>query len=500
MKCHVQGSNSGVEKEMKTPYSKSLSTAVMAFIIALLIGQAGSAQVQNSPSESSEGLWSGAPKIGNQAVPPIVFRIIKNLDGRFNAYLESPDGIRRIRASRVTSTNEIVRVDVDEIGGVFEGRPSDDRLSMDGKWTQAGRSFPLVIKRTNEQPRPNRPQEPKKPYPYDVEEIVCENKEAGVKLAGTLTLPHTKGPFPAVRIIGGSGSLNRDDECFGHRTFLVLADYLTRRGLAVLRLDKRGVWKSGGRYENATTEDFASDALASVEYLKSRNQVDPKRIGLIGHSEGAMIAPMLAAKSPDIAFIVMIAGPGVPLDETMTIQNCLYAEAGGADRNKVEFLRDWYKRFYAVAINEKEDTAAAEKIRKMYADLNESQKQMLGWSEEKLDREIGEVLSPWHRYLLAFDPKVFLTKVKCPVLAVIGQKDLQVSSAENLAGIDEALKAGGNRKYIVKELPGLNHLLQTAETGAESEYAQIEETIAPLALKTIGDWIIKQTSGAVTEK
>jgi pimeloyl-ACP methyl ester carboxylesterase len=463
----------------------------MAFIIALLISQGVFAQVQSTPADGFEGLWSGAPEIGNQAVPPIVFRIIKNLDGLFNAYLESPDGIRQIRASRVTSTNGILRLDVDEIGGVFEGKLSDDRISIDGKWTQAGRSFPLVIKRTNEQPRPNRPQEPKKPYPYDVEEIVCENKEAGVKLAGTLTLPRTKGPFPAVRLIGGSGSLNLDDECFGHRTFLVLADYLTRRGLAVLRLDKRGVFKSGGQYENATTEDFAGDAMASVEYLKSRKQIDPRRIGLIGHSEGAMIAPMLAAKSPDVAFIVIIAGPGVPLDEAMTIQNCLYAEADGADKSKVTLLRDWYKNFYAVAINEKDDTAAAEKIRKMYAGLTEPQKQMLGWSEGKLSREIGIVLSPWHRYLLAFDPKVFLTKVKCPVLAVIGQKDLQVSPAENLAGITDALKAGGNQDFVVKELPGLNHLLQTAETGAESEYAKIEETIAPLALKTIGDWIIE---------
>jgi pimeloyl-ACP methyl ester carboxylesterase len=485
---------------MKTHNLNSRSMVLTTFLIALLICRVGSAQAQNTPTDVLEGLWSGAPEIGGQAVPPIVFRIIKNLDGRFNAYLESPDGIRRIRARRVTRTGNILRLDVDEIGGAFEGKLSDDRISIDGKWTQAGHSFPLVIKRTNEQPHPNRPQEPQKPYPYDVEEIVCENKEADVKLAGTLTLPRAKGPFPAVRIIGGSGSLNRDDECFGHRTFLVLADYLTRRGLAVLRLDKRGVWKSGGQYENATTEDFAGDALASVEYLKSRKEINPKRIGLIGHSEGAMIAPMLAAKSPDIAFIVMIAGPGVPLDEAMTIQNCLYAEADGADRNKVDFLRDWYKHFYAVAIGEKDDAVAAEKMRKMYAGLTETQKQMLGWSEGKLDREIGEVLSPWHRYLLAFNPEVFLKKVECPVLAVIGQKDLQVSPAENLAGIANALKAGGNQDFIVKELPDLNHLLQTAETGAESEYAQIDQTIAPLALKTIGDWIIEQTGEAVAEK
>lgn len=485
---------------MKTLNPNSRSTVVMAFLIALLIGQAGPAQVQSTPAEDFEGLWSGAPQIGDQAIPPIVFRIIKNLDGRFNAYLESPDGIRSIRASRVTSTDDNLLLEVDQIGGMFEGRLAAGNQTIEGKWTQAGHSFPLVIKRTSEQPRSNRPQEPREPYPYDVEEIVCENKEAGVKLAGTLTLPRSKGPFPAVRLIGGSGSLNRDDKCFGHRSFFVLADYLTRRGLVVLRLDKRGVWKSGGQYENATTGDFASDALASVEYLKSRKEIDPKRIGLIGHSEGAMIAPMLAAKSPDVTFIVMIAGPGVPLDEAMVIQNCLYAEADGADKNKVEFLRDWYKRFYSVAIDEKDDASAAEKISKMYAGLTEPQKQMLGWSEAKLNKEVTEVLSPWWRYLLAFDPEKYLMKVKCPVLAVIGGKDLQVAPTENLAGIAAALKAGDNRNFMVKELPDLNHLLQTAETGAESEYAQIEETIAPLALQTIGDWITEQTSGAVAEK
>lgn len=301
---------------MKTQ-DTSWITIGMALLIILAIGRSGSAELQSTLSDSIEGLWSGAPEIGDQAVPPIVFRIIRNLDGQLNAYLESPDQVRRIRATHVTHTNDSVRIDVRNISGVFEGKLVSDPLAIEGQWTQAGRSFPLVAKRTSEQPRPNRPQEPSKPYPYDVEEIAFENKEAGVKLAGTLTLPRTKGPFPAVRLIGGSGSLNRDDACFGHRTFLVLADYLTRRGLAVLRVDKGGVWKSGGEYATATTLDFASDALASVAYLKSRKEIDPKRIGLMGHSEGGMIAPMLAAQSSDIAFIVMVAGPGVPLDEAL---------------------------------------------------------------------------------------------------------------------------------------------------------------------------------------
>ena len=477
---------------METQKFSSWSTIPMALLIVFVIVLVGSAELENTTEHGIEGLWSGAPEIGDQAVPPIIFRIIRNLDGRFNAYLESPDQVRRIRATGVTHTNDSIRIDVQNIGGAFEGKLTADHLAITGQWTQSGRSFPLEAKRITEPPRPNRPQEPSKPYPYDVEEITYENDQAGVKLAGTLTLPHGKGPFPAVRIIGGSGSLNRDDDCFGHRTFLVLADYLTRRGLAVLRVDKRGVWKSGGDFSTATTQDFASDALASVAYLTSRKEIDPKRIGLIGHSEGGMIAPMLAAQSSDIAFIVLIAGPGVPLDEALISQNCLYAEVDGADPDKIAVLRDWYKRFYTIVINEKDDVVAEEKIREIYARLTEPHKQMLGWSEAKLNDEIKNALSPWKRYLLAFDPREYLRKVTCPVLALNGQKDLQVDPDENLRGIGEALRVGGNRRYTIKELPGLNHMLQTAETGAESEYAQIEQTIAPMALEVITDWILKQ--------
>jgi len=354
-----------------------------------------------------------------------------------------------------------------------------------------------MLKRTDELSRPNRPQEPKRPYPYDDEEVVYENIRAAIKLVGTLTLPRTERSLPAVLLIGGSGTDDRDNG-FSHRTFLVLADYLTRRGIATLRADKRGVWKSTGDFYTATTKDFATDALAGVAYLKTRKEINPAQIGIIGHSEGAMIAPMLAARSPDIAFIVMMAGAGVPLDKLLVTQKCLYAEVEGADKQKLALLRDWYERYYAIAISEKDDALAEKKINKMYAELTDEQKRMLDWSETKLNDEIKSVLSPWWRYLLAFDPKAFLTKVKCPVLAINGQKDLQVAPDENLRGIEQALKAGGNRHYLVKKLPGLNHPFQTAETGAESEYAQIKETFAPFAMKTVADWILKQV-GELTD-
>ena len=451
----------------------------------------------NMPHRDIEGIWMAAAEKPDTPAPPVIFRIAINADGAPRAYMESPDQLHRTLMNNVTFENGHLHIDAKSIGGAYEGKIEADNTTIKGNWSQAGRLFPLMLKRTDELPRPNRPQEPKRPYPYDDEEVVYENSQAAIKLFGTLTLPRTEGPFPAVLLIGGSGTDDRDNG-FSHRTFLVLADYLTRRGIATLRADKRGVWKSTGDFYTATTKDFASDALTGVGCLKTRKEINPAQIGIIGHSEGAMIAPMLAARSPDIAFIVMMAGAGVPLDKLLVTQKCLYAEAEGADKQKLVLLRDWYERYYTIAIGEKDDALAEKKIRKMYAELTDEQKKMLDWSETKLNDEIKRVLSLWWRYLLAFDPKAFLTKVKCPVLAINGQKDLQVAPDENLSGIEQALKAGGNRHYLVKKLPGLNHLFQTADTGAESEYAKIKETFAPIAMKTVADWILKQ-AGKLTD-
>jgi pimeloyl-ACP methyl ester carboxylesterase len=321
---------------------------------------------------------------------------------------------------------------------------------------------------------------------------VFENWPPGVKLVGTLTLPRKDRPVPAVLLCAGSGSEDRNLAFFP-----VLADDLTRRGIATLRYDKRGIWKSTGDFHAATTADLAADARAGIAYLESRPEIDPERVGLIGHSEGAMIAQMLASEAPAVAFVVLMAGPGVPLDELLVSQRCLEAKLEGAGEDKISFLRDWYRRFYATALEEKNDAAAGATIRKAYAGLTEGEREMLGWSPEWLDRKIGDVLAPWSRQLLAFDPRPLLVKVKCPVLALNGTKDMQVSAAENLGGIAAGLTAAGNTQFTVRELPGLNHVFQTAKSGAESEYSKIEESIAPMALETIGAWLLQTTGGSV---
>ncbi|MDQ1274798.1 MAG: uncharacterized protein QG610_370, partial [Euryarchaeota archaeon] len=329
-----------------------------------------------------------------------------------------------------------------------------------------------------------------------------ENKEAGIRLAGTLTLPQSEGPFPAVILISGSGQQNRDEEILGHRPFLVLSDYLTRRGIAVLRVDDRGVGGSTGDFSQATTEDFARDVLAGIDCLKSREDIDSTRIGLIGHSEGGLIAPIVASSSSDVAFIVMMAGPGITGEEILYLQSDLIFRAEGVDNETIARNNALMKSIYSVIKEEQNDDIAAEKLQKLIMDevanMSEEEKKNSGYSEEALEAQVNaqvqNLISPWMRSFLTYDPAPTLMKVTCPVLAINGEKDLQVPPEENLQAIEEALKAGGNRDYTVKELPGLNHLFQTAQTGSPSEYSKINETVSPVALELIGDWISERTT------
>lgn len=393
-------------------------------------------------------------------------------------------------------------LEMSSIMGRFEGMLKEDGETLEGEWRQRGRIIPIVLKRVDEVPVLRRPQDPVRPYPYDEEEVVYENKEAGIRLAGTLTLPRTEGPFPAVLLITGAYEQNRNEEFFGHRPFLVLSDYLTRRGIAVLRVDDRGVGGSGGNFSLATTEDFAGDVLAGLEYLKSRKEIDPGRTGLIGHSQGGEIAPMVAGGAPGLAFIVLMAGPGQNGDELSLSQNRLRMAADGVPEELIDKNVVILKKVFTVFKEEGNDTIAGEKIRTLLSDfhtnLSEEEKQYLMNPEiplsAKVETEVRSYFtSPWKRNLLAYDPKPALMKVKCPVLAINGEKDVQVPPEENLRAIEKALEAGGNRDYTIKELPGLNHLFQTAQTGSISEYAIIEETISPVALKLMGDWISEHT-------
>ncbi len=330
------------------------------------------------------------------------------------------------------------------------------------------------------------PSDSLKSEPYISKDVTFENKEAKVSLAGTLTLPDSTGKFPAVLLIAGSGPNGRNEIVAGHKLFLVLADYLTRHGIAVLRYDKRGIGGSTGDYAAATTTDFASDALAGVNYLLTVKQVDHRKIGLIGHSEGGIIAPIVADKSPNVAFVVLMGGSGVPGYKIILSQIAAINKASGVSDSSVNASVAIEKKLLNIVMAEKDSAKAAARLRRVL-------ETELKLTSAEADANISQLLSPWYRSFLAYDPVPALRKLKCPVLAMWGSKDLQVPPAENLPAVEKALKSGHNKNFNVVEITGLNHLFQDARTGSPMEYASIKESISPRAMEVISKWIMRET-------
>ncbi|MFZ1683996.1 MAG: alpha/beta fold hydrolase [Candidatus Zixiibacteriota bacterium] len=443
------------------------------------------------------GLW-----IGTLAASGLELRLIVHLNvdstGKLTASFDSPDqGPKNIPFDSATFAAGHVRLTSTNNGAVYNADLSADKATLSGTWAQSGMTFPLGLKKTDKAPEVNRPQEPKEPFPYDQREVSYENKEAAITIAGTLTIPRTQGPHPAVLLITGSGPQDRDESLMEHRPFAVLADYLTRRGIAVLRCDDRGIGKSTGKFATATTRDFADDAAAGVAFLKADKDIDPNRIGLIGHSEGGIIAPMVASESRDVSFIVLMAGTGESGVKILLDQSAMIARASGISEEVIELDAKIKRQVFSLASNDTDSATAVkeifEAVAKSMTSVPDSLQAALDYTPHSMSASVNQLLSPWFRYFLRYDPVPALEKVHCPVLAINGEKDMQVPPKENLAAIEQALKKGGNKDYTAKELAGLNHLFQTAPTGAPSEYGKIEETISPIALATIGDWIVAHT-------
>jgi len=338
-----------------------------------------------------------------------------------------------------------------------------------------------------------RPQYPIPPLPYSEQEVVFDNPQAGVSLVGTFSYPKTGGAFPAIVLIAGSGAHTRDELVSLHKIFLVLADHLARRGFAVLRYDKRGVGLSGGQADpDSTTDDYASDVRAAVRFLAIQPNVDPRKIGLVGHSEGGIIAPMVAADTPEIAFIVMLAGTGLPGLEIRMHQENALGRASGRDEKAVLANDRLNKSIYPMIIATKDNAAAIRKIRSAEKEvLTAEERKLLEYPDQGFpDEAYRGLLTPWFRRFLELDPRPYLARVRCPVLALNGGKDVQVLADENQDEIKKALAGGGNAGTVVKKLPGINHMFQTAPTGMPNEYRNIVETFAPSALETISSWIL----------
>ena len=483
---------------MKITYKIIFSGLIcLALIMVSSISMVVFAQQQDTSEIGIEGIWEGKLKVPGIELR-IVCKISKSPDGTLTATLDSPDqGVTGIPVEKVIVKDNDLYMEINSLGGIFEGKISSDFLTIEGQWKQFGQTLPLTVKRVNKAVEVFRPQEPKKPYPYIEEEVVYENKEEEITLTGTLTLPSGKSSSPVVLLITGSGPQDRNETIHNHRPFLVLADYLTRQGIAVLRVDDRGVGESTGDFSRATSGDFASDVLAGIEYLKARKEINPKKIGLIGHSEGGIIAPMVAAKSSDVAFIVLMAGTGLTGEEILYLQGVLISRAMGVSEEDIIKNRQFNEKIFSLIKEGNDEKTIEEKLRQMFMEdwekMSDEKKEQIGDPGVFLKVQLQSLLSPWFKFFLTYDPKPTLSKVKCPVLAINGEKDLQVPSKENLSAIEEALVAGGNKNFTIKELSGLNHLFQTAQIGVPAEYAKIEETISPIALKIIGDWILEQT-------
>ena len=465
-----------------------MKPTIIAFaVFAALFSEPLAAQVSRI-----EGDWQGTLKIQSFELR-LVFHLQLTKEGSWKATMDSPDqGAAGIGIDSVLFDNGTARLVVGIARAEFEGRLEPGDSLMTGVWKQSGMNLPLNTRRTTAPVVVRRPQEPKPPYPYNEEEVSFPNPEAGIKLAGTLTFPKSNEPFPAAVLISGSGPQDRDENIFNHKPFKVIADHLSKNGIAVLRYDDRGKGGSTGDFAAATSLDFASDARAAVDYLKSRKEIDGRKLGLIGHSEGGLVAPMVAGKSRDIAFVVLLAGPSLTGEEIILLQDSLISLTNGASVEKIRKNLEIGRKMYSILESEKDTSLLKDKLDRFLRDAAAEKSDTAVTKEQQevgIKMTIQQVTSPWFRFFLFYDPVPALRKVQCPVLALNGEKDLQVPARVNLEGIKLAVTQGGNSRIVTAMMPGLNHLFQHATTGSPTEYAGIEETFAPEALSTINDWI-----------
>ena len=456
----------------------------------------------------ADEIWAGTLDAIVQKLP-LRFRIGKGADGRADVRMDSlGQKAGGFRAER-TVAGDAWTIKVPAVKGEFAGKLGADG-KLTGSWKQGGAALPLELEKvdvkrvSNAAPEKRRPQTPLPPFPYDVRDAAFRNANDTVDLAGTLTLPQGAGPWPAVVLVSGSGQQDRDETLMDHKPFLVLADALTRAGIAVLRYDDRGVGGSTGDPSKATSVDFSRDAEAAVDWLKEQPGIDQEKVGVVGHSEGGLIAAMLASRRSDLAGIVMLAGTGVDGGRILISQGELVLRSeglGGVDqlrRSRImqEAMIDAVRGSAADADPAALATKAGTRIR---AELAEEMARADADAKAQLDAAVADGLrrlsAPWFRFFIGHDPAADLAKVSCPVLAIVGEKDVQVDPALNLPAIRQALAAGGNADATVEELPGLNHLFQTCTSGAVSEYDRIEETFSPVAIATVRDWLVKRLGG-----
>ena len=467
---------------------RTIGAIALAIVLHLTPGAAA--------QESVEGTWLGTLTVQGVKLR-LALKVSRTPEGTLAAKLDSIDqGANDLPVDEIVREGKNLRFAARRLGLTYSGTLTEDGAAISGEMKQGGAVLPLTFERVHAVPTLSRRQDPVKPYPYAEQEVRYRNVRDGVELAGTLTLPPGTGPHPAVVLITGSGAQDRDETIAGHRPFLVLADYLTRRGIAVLRSDDRGVGGSSAGSPHDTSETFAGDVLAAIAFLKERNDVDRRRIGLIGHSEGSVIAAIAATRSRDVAYVVMLAGMGQTGQEVIISQTHAMQRKLGVSPPVIDATGRALQGIFAMLRSEPDARAAVARMKEVVdnqaAALPEPAREEFDAVRKTLAAQFRFYTTPWFRFFIDYDPAVHLRMLKVPLLAVTGELDLQALPRENLQRIERAVGRSGKRRLTVREMPGLNHLLQTASTGLPAEYAAIEETIAPQALELIGDWIGKQ--------
>lgn len=461
--------------------SKIFYTTIF-FLVATILLKAG----------DITGNWEGILTVQQNNLR-IVFHI-HSTDSILTSTMDSPDqgafGLPTTRCSFVNNRLEIVATG---LGLFYQGTLQGD--SIVGTFNQGGISFPLLLKRL-EKPMFDRPQTPSEPLPYISEEVIITQPGDSISLSGTLTLPDSTGTFPAILLIAGSGPNDRDETLFGHKPFLVISDYLTRNGFVVLRYDKRGVGKSTGNFDKATIRDFTDDAVMAINYLKQQKEVDAEKIGLLGHSEGGIVAPIVASEEKGIRMMVLLAAPGTTGIEVVLDQNEISMRQQGMEPETIEKLqmlnREMFESLLTWDGSESQKTTLRDRLLHLWEQLPLLVTMKMN-KESYLRSQFNAMIKPGYRSFLAVDPAKSLEKVSCGVLAINGENDLQVPAVRNLTAIEKALKKAGNQRYEIKKYPLLNHLFQESATGRVDEYGKISQTISPEVLSDITNWLKRET-------
>jgi hypothetical protein len=462
-----------------------------------------------SCAQNITGVWNGILHVQPKDIP-IVFHIARNNAGKWIATFDSPSqNAFNLPVSEVITKADSVVLMIAMLNGKYDGILTGDAKTISGQWFQGNGSLPLTITKTSDSAtvkQLRRPQTPMPPFPYQSRDVEYWNADKTIRFGASLTYPNAdpgnpaqKG-FPAVILITGSGQQDRDETLYGHKPFAVIADNLTKHGFLVLRVDDRGMGKTTGDFSQATSLDFAKDVEAGLDFLEAQPEVDKEKIGLIGHSEGGMIAPIVADERKEVKFIVLLAGPGVPGLDLLAQQAEAIAISQGQAPAEAK-ANSMLARIAMEEVNKELDSATTAKNIRMRVDawaktidtvtMAKIRNRMPASREEQIHQVVSTMSTKWFRYFIVFDPQPYLQKLHCKVLALNGSRDVQVIARTNLAGIRASLQKSHSPKYDVIELPGLNHLFQTCLQCSPAEYGELEETFSPSALAAIDAWLLK---------